>query len=394
MKSNQKEYLLRQGFELKERIGSGLSGNTVKAFQSSLNRYVAVKFFDSSIVKEDKELKKRFVRESKILAELQHTSIPYILTAGEIQDSEGDMPYFVMQYIKGETLEEYALNRKVSLEEVLNIANQILEALMFVHGRGVIHRDIKPSNIMITPSGHCFLIDFSIGFKESEAKGFTRVTQAGEHLGSIQYMSPEQAKDMKNVDQRSDLYSFSIVLCELLTGKPNITSLDDNEIPNVNYLKKIIKKGAYHDIESRYPNAGEYKRELNQLTTSVLPVRETPSRAVCANTLCSAANWSSNGYYRGPRFIEECTDAHCTDCGSKLIYQCDICGSSVSSSPFCGGCGTSQFSVPECEQCGSLLMKQDMGSSTKDDGCVKCRRKREEEKAALVEKESFADIPF
>ncbi|MEW8403484.1 MAG: serine/threonine-protein kinase [Candidatus Thiodiazotropha taylori] len=396
MKSNQRNHLQRQGFELKETIGSGLSGNTVKAIQSSLNRYVAVKFFDSDLVRGDNNLKRRFMRESKILAELYHPSIPYILTNGEVQDSDGVIPYYVMQYIKGETLEEYARTHSITLEEVLNIANQILEALIFIHDKGVIHRDIKPSNIMITPSGHCFLIDFSIGFKENESTGFTRVTQSGEHLGSYQYMSPEQAKDMKTVDKRSDLYSFSIVLCELLTGKPDIASLDDSEIPHVNYLRKIIRKGSHHEVVSRFSSASEYKRELNQLTTSVLPIRENPSKAVCANIDCTAANWSPNGYYRGPRFIEESTDAYCTDCGSKLIYQCDKCGSPVSNTQFCGGCGAAQFSVPECMQCGSLLTKQDMHANTKDHGCVKCRRKKKaQENAAMSSEVEFDDdIPF
>jgi serine/threonine-protein kinase len=98
-----------------------------------------------------------------------------------------------MQYINGVTLDEHLKKyAPLSLDVAINISMQILDALGFVHNKNIVHRDIKPSNIMILPSGHCYLIDFSIGFKIDPNTGMTRATKTGDHLGSVQYMSPER----------------------------------------------------------------------------------------------------------------------------------------------------------------------------------------------------------
>lgn len=396
MNEKYKEHLRKQGFELEQVIGNGLSGRTALASQKSLNRRVAVKFFDSTLSQKDDDLRKRFTRESRLLAELQHPSIPYVITHGNVKFDDGDVPYIVMQYISGVTLEEHIKSHSpLEFEKVKNIAYQILDALGFIHEKGIVHRDIKPSNIMIHPSGHCFLIDFSIGFKIEPEPGMTRATRTGDHLGSYLYMSPEQSINMKDVDHRSDIYSFSKVLCELLTGNPEIEAVNNNNLRHGDLLKSIISKGLSFSAEDRYSSADEYKRELSHVTNSIVSFRDKPARAVCINTKCSSAQWSPNGYYKGPNFIEESSDAYCTSCGDKLIYQCSTCGSPVDNTPFCGGCGTQQFFVPECKTCSSLLTKIDMDKDTEKNGCEKCRRKKSAQTSPSIVPDDFDDdIPF
>ncbi len=391
-----KEHLLRQGFNLQEQIGSGLSGRTLKGYQASLNRSVAIKIFDSKLNSNNDVLKKRFIRESQLLADLQHPSIPYVLTCGSVQQENRETPYIVMQYINGITLDEYLKKHSpVSLDTAINISMQVLDALSFVHQKNIVHRDLKPSNIMILPSGHCYLIDFSIGFKINPKTGMTRATKTGEHLGSIQYMSPEQKQNMKDVDQRTDIYSYSIILCEILSGIPEIQGLVKSKIKYPVALKKVIEKAGSYNRDDRYVNADEFLRELKQVSSVSLPFLDTPSKAVCNNTLCPSANWSSRGYYRGPYFIEESTDPFCTSCGNKLIYQCENCGSPIENTKFCGGCGTKQFDVPECLKCHSFLTKNDMNTDTKNNGCEKCRNKNQEaQNSQAIMNDGFDDIPF
>lgn len=163
--SEYSDHLRRQGFELLEDIGSGLSGKTKKAKQLSLNRFVAVKFFDNAFNRRNNDLKKKFKREAFILAEVQHPAVPYVLTNGEVTVADDSIPYTVMEYLDGEDLDSCILNNGVfDIEQAISIACQILGALELVHSKGIVHRDIKPSNIMLSSIGHAFLIDFSIGY--------------------------------------------------------------------------------------------------------------------------------------------------------------------------------------------------------------------------------------
>jgi serine/threonine protein kinase len=368
-------HLKRQGFELLEDIGAGLSGKTKKAKQPSLNRFVAVKFFDSALNKNNEELRKKFKREAFILAEIQHPAIPYVITNGEVLGSEGATPYIVMEYIDGMNLEEYS-NKNGVLEQrlVIQIATQVLDALALVHSKEIIHRDIKPSNIMLSETGHTYLIDFSIGFAPSGRPNLTRATRTGDHLGSVEYISPEQSIDMKNVDQRTDIFSLGLTLCKLLTGAPSVQALEKPELSIPFALRKIITKACEYDSKDRYSNVSEFLRELQGGFGTGHFGGNNPGRALCNGLKCPSADWSSNGYYKGAYFIEECTDTHCTFCGNKLVYQCS-CGYPIANTPFCGGCGGELFKVPECKKCGSYLKKIDMGKDTSD-GCSKCKSKQ------------------
>ncbi|MGR5209712.1 protein kinase domain-containing protein [Vibrio rotiferianus] len=369
-------HLKRQGFELLGDIGSGLSGKTKKAKQNSLERFVAVKFFDSIFNRNNSELKKKFKREAFILAEAQHPAIPYVITHGEVECGRDLVPYIVMEYIDGINLEEYVQkNGVIEHRQAISIATQVLDALSLVHSKGIIHRDIKPSNIMLSSAGHAYLIDFSIGFAPSGNPNFTRATRTGDRLGSAEYISPEQNVDMKNVDCRTDIYSLGLTLCKLLTGAPSLKSLDKPELSIPYALRNLINKASEYEANNRYQNVDDILRELKSISGAGHFTVNTPSKALCSNLKCPDASWSPNGYYKGANFIENSIDIHCTSCGDKLTYQCQ-CGYPIAETRFCGGCGTELFKLPECDSCGSHLKKTDIGKDTSA-GCSKCLSKKQ-----------------
>ncbi|WP_445359529.1 protein kinase domain-containing protein [Microbulbifer sp. ANSA005] len=401
-----REHLRKQGFNLQDEIGRGLSGTTRSALQPSLSRKVAVKFFDTRLNRDNEELKKRFKREAFILAEVQHPSIPYVITHGSISVENGSIPYIVMQYIEGDTLDKYFdSHRPLSYQYAISVVTQLLEALVFIHSKGVIHRDIKPANIMVSELGHCYLIDFSIGFCDSDMKNFTRATSTGDHLGSIDYMSPEQKLDMKSVDARGDIYSLGLVLCYMLSGHPTPSVLDKLSGGTPVKLKQIIKKACSLEIKDRFQSADEFLRELKNISNLSVSQMRSPKKALCNNQKCPGAVWSPNGYYKGANYIDHSSNIHCTDCGNKLIYECE-CGYPIADTPFCGGCGVQLATVPECEKCGSHLQREDIGSDTAKDGCSKCRSRESTSNPAIpiyqppqafrstVPSEFDDDIPF
>ena len=181
-------HLKRQGFELLQQVGSGLSGRVLKAFQPSLKRHVAVKFFDNEVASRDKSLRKRFEREAKLLARVQHSGVPYVLTTGTI--TEGNIPYTVLKFVPGKKLSELLKEqRQFEPSTAVRIASELLFTLNAVHHNKIMHRDICPENIIMS-NGRCVLIDFSIGVSFIPEQGLTRATQPGTHYGRVDYMSP------------------------------------------------------------------------------------------------------------------------------------------------------------------------------------------------------------
>ena len=383
IKKEYHQHFEKRGFKLKEKIGLGLSGNTIKGFQESLKRDVAIKFFDNKFHVNNPKLKKRFLRESKLLSKLQHPSIPYVITDGSFTVDNISIPYIIMQYISNITLEEYIKKHApLPLEVVLKISTQILDTLIFVHENKIIHRDIKPSNIMLlTPSNHCYLIDFSIGVQSTLEQGLTRVTTTGEGLGTDRYMSPEQRDNMKDVDGRTDIYSYALIMCELLTKEPDITAFEKvkNEYPIE--LKDILHKALSYKIDDRFRTANDFLVALNSIFSNTSFIQREPSNAFCLNTKCPSADWSENGgYYRKPYILTDSIDEYCNKCGKELTYQCKKCARDIKDEQFCGNCGTQIFIIPECKKCNSWLTLEDMDKDTEKNGCTKCRRKEKEKK--------------
>lgn len=203
-------------YRIVEKLGQGGMATVYKAYHPALDRYVAIKVMHPSFT-EDPNFLARFQREARIVAKLDH---PHIIPIYDFAEHHGQ-PYLVMRYIEGETLKARIRQESLDPQEVLRIARAVGEALTYAHGEGVLHRDIKPSNVLMTPDGGIYLTDF----------GLARMAAAGEStlsrdmmVGTPQYISPEQAKGITKLDARTDIYSFGVVLYELLVGQAPFTA--------------------------------------------------------------------------------------------------------------------------------------------------------------------------
>lgn len=196
-------------------LGEGGMAAVYKAYQPSMERYVAIKVLPRHMATSE-EFVNRFRREAKLLAQLQH---PHILPVFDYGEAEG-YPYIVMPFVQSGTLASILQNKRLNLLEIRRIITQIGEALSAAHARGMIHRDIKPSNVLIDEHGNCLLTDFGLA-RMTEAS--TKITSTGAVLGTPAYMSPEQGAGSE-IDHRSDIYSLGIILYEMVTGRVPYTA--------------------------------------------------------------------------------------------------------------------------------------------------------------------------
>lgn len=263
--------LLDNRYEIQEVIGSGGMAVVYRALCHRLNRFVAVKILKDEY-SQDAEFRRRFYAESQAVAMLSH---PNIVSVYDVSHTEG-IDYIVMELIDGITLKQYLEQKgKLNWREALHFATQICKALEHAHSRGIIHRDIKPHNIMILKDGSVKVADFGIARVTSAQNTLTR-----EALGSVHYISPEQAKGGR-VDCRSDLYSLGVVLYEMLTGRPpydgdtpvsvaiqhiNAQAAMPRELdPSIpEGLEQITMRAMEADLGKRYATAGEMLADLEQ----------------------------------------------------------------------------------------------------------------------------------
>src|SRR5881227_4422908 len=202
-------------FRIVERIGSGGMATVFKAYQPTLDRYVAVKVLPAFHAR-DPIFVKRFVQEARSVAKLQHANIVPIHEFGE----QENITYIVMEYVDGGTLKDRLKQRPVTVPEAVDFVIQAAEGLGCAHGHGIVHRDVKPANMLVRKDGHLLLSDFGIA---KILEGTTNLTRAGTGIGTPQYMSPEQGTGQA-VDRRSDIYSLGIVLFHCLTGRVPFTA--------------------------------------------------------------------------------------------------------------------------------------------------------------------------
>lgn len=210
-------------YRLEARIGEGGMGVVYRARDTRLDRPVALKVLSAQAVA-NTQRKKRFVQEAKAASALNH---PNIVTIHDISESDG-FNYIAMEYIAGKTLDRMIAGNGLPMGEALKYAVQIADALAMAHASGIVHRDIKPANVMITPDGLVKLLDFGLAklteplgaasTAESDLSAQTPRTEEGVILGTVAYMSPEQA-EAKTVDERSDIFSFGSLLFEMVTGR-------------------------------------------------------------------------------------------------------------------------------------------------------------------------------
>lgn len=198
-------------YRLIEQLGQGGMATVFKAYHAALDRYVAIKVLHPALL-EDPSFLARFQREALLVAKLEH---PNIVPVYDYAEHEG-RPYLVMKFIEGETLKARLARGPVATEEIANITVAVGAALAYAHKQGVLHRDIKPSNVLLATDGQIYLADF----------GLARIAQSGEAsltsdmiLGTPQYISPEQALGKKDLDAGTDIYSFGVMLYEMIVGK-------------------------------------------------------------------------------------------------------------------------------------------------------------------------------
>lgn len=216
----------------------------------------------------------RFLREISVLSGIDHPRISRLLDYGE----RDWLVYYVMAYVEGPTLREYLERvRRAPVADAILRTGQVLEALEYAHGRGVVHRDVKPENIKLSSSG-AVLMDFGIA-KAVAASGSSRLTRSGFTVGTSGYMSPEQVAGDRAIDHRSDLYSLGCVIYECLAGEPPYSNLDErlvlgmhqrSPIPEVRKrrrdapakLAKLVTKALAKNPDDRWQTAGEMRAAL------------------------------------------------------------------------------------------------------------------------------------
>jgi len=255
-------------YRIINQIGRGGMATVYKAYQPSVDRYVAIKVLPSQLA-ESREFATRFQQEARIIAKLEH---PHILPVFDYGESDG-IAYFVMRYMDAGTLKEKMIEgRPLPLSEIDKLFTQLAGALSYAHGHGVVHRDLKPANVLIDSQGNVFLTDFGIAKILESAS--PRLTQTDAIMGTPAYISPEQAQGQP-VDQRSDIYSLGIILYEMVTGSVPFTAETplavlfkhiSDPLPPPSLVKpdirpaieKVILKALSKDPRDRFSTAAEF----------------------------------------------------------------------------------------------------------------------------------------
>ena len=205
---------------IKRVLGEGGMGTVFEAQQESPRRTVALKVIKAGYL--SPELLRRFTQESQVLGMLQHPGIAQVYEAGVVKDERGhELPFFAMEFIKGVPLTEFAASRRLGTRERLELVAKICDAVDHAHQKGVIHRDLKPGNIIVDGSGQPKILDFGVArATDSDIQQTTMLTDVGQLIGTIPYMSPEQVTgDPNELDTRSDVYALGVIAYELLAGR-------------------------------------------------------------------------------------------------------------------------------------------------------------------------------
>ena len=294
-------------YRIIEQLGQGGMATVYKAYHASLDRYVALKVLHPAF-HEDQTFTTRFQREARVVAKLEHPNIVPIYDYSEHEKR----PYLVMKYIEGDTLKARLNQGPLTSEEIEQVVNSVGSALAYAHKQGILHRDIKPSNVMIAKDGNMYLADF----------GLARIAEAGEStmssdsiMGTPQYISPEQAMGKKDLDAGTDIYSFGVMLYEMVVGQVPFSAdtpfsiihdhiytplpLPKKINPNVpDSVQRVLLKALAKDRLDRYTSTEELMRAFKQAWTEAgVPMQGTAivMRSTMKDKTDSAKQTSAQG---------------------------------------------------------------------------------------------------
>ena len=352
-------------YQLQQKLGEGGMGSVYLAAHEALDQRVAVKVLADALAN-NAEIRTRFIQEANIQISLQHPGIVRVLTA----NTRGEHLALVMEYVEGMSLEQ-ALQRHGSLplDKTLHLMRQVLEAVGYAHGKGVVHRDLKPSNIMVQPDGTARVMDFGI----AKVLGGGKLTRTGTLMGTAHYMSPEQVLGRSDIDHRTDIYSLGVTFYEALTGSPPFESVTGDN-PDSDFLIKqahvqtappdprrerpdlpepvalALLRSMHKEVADRFASCEEFARAIAEVsddvgatpTPAAAPPSPTPTPTPTpgpprephpsgASVVCASCQGGI-----GPH------DMYCPWCGQaqQTFVLCPSCSNPVGDRDrFCMGCG-------------------------------------------------------